>query len=328
MQISRIATIVAAGVITPALFLAAPATAADAPATAGQTTEQTTQTNQTTTGTTDAGKDKATQAFNPVRLSGIPKAFKAGADEWTVIHVTFDNKSGDKDEAFKPQALYVPAKAEAGKVEQYAPELEYQIHDATWPSPKLKPTQGTGDQQGRSSSLSTNLREYVVPKGDTVTFDLRLHFGKQVPAHDATFRVEQTGKPEFFGEQHFAIEAAKDDTAPTGNASPTATGRTTPTSGTSKSPTASTSPTATASASPTASASAGASASASSGSGWSSGGNSASGSGSNSASGQLAATGSDPATPWIGVAGAVAIAAGAGLVVATRRRRSAAAEQA
>ncbi|MFQ6197397.1 LAETG motif-containing sortase-dependent surface protein [Streptomyces sp. NPDC000405] len=329
MQISRIATIVAAGVITPALFLTTPAVAEEQPATTGQTAGQTT--GQTTTqqgggavgpadtnpapktDTTD--KDKAKPFRIPVTVKGIPDSVQAGTGDWTTFHVSFDNEHGDKDVTFTPQARYRPVKPDMGKINDYTLVLEYQTGpDARWQQATL--ATGINKDEG-SFTVTASLGEHLLKKGDKATFDVRLRFEKQTLAHKARFQVMDAHEfTTATSEQEFSVKAVKPKPEP------------------SKSPTASVSPTATESGkknpdskpSTSASASASASPSASSSSSTDAAGTTSGGSGGTTANGgrtELAATGSDPATPWIAAGGAAAIIAGAGMVVATRRRANA-----
>ncbi|MEU3355685.1 LAETG motif-containing sortase-dependent surface protein [Streptomyces sp. NPDC037389] len=330
MQISRIATIVAAGVITPALFLATPAVAEELPATAGQTTGQTTVEQPGTNPAPKADiadKGGTTEFRNPVKVEGL-KPLQAGSGKWLVFDMSFDNKS-DKDAAFVPYVSYIPEKPDMNKAEDYALELEYRTgSNGEWLSTRnsLKPTHSVdGTSFSINGLLGKDDKPLMVEKGSKASFELRLRFGKQTPAHDAYFRVTDrtldSPKTPAWSQQKFSVKAAKVTPEPsksaTTSASPSATesGKATA----SPKPSTSASASASASASPSASSSSSAAGAASgSGSGSYSGGTSATGSRT-----ELAATGSDPATPWIAAGGAVAIVAGAGLVVATRRRAGA-----
>ncbi|MCC3778273.1 LAETG motif-containing sortase-dependent surface protein [Streptomyces sp. UNOB3_S3] len=318
MQISRIATIVAAGVITPALLLATPAIAEEQPATTGQTTvEQGTQTVEQP-GTVPAektDKDK-TPSQIPVSVHGIPNSLRAGADKPLTFQIWYDNQNGDKDVTFTPHVLYLPAKADASKADDYAIEL-WQPQAGTDPGWLRVTLDKSYSPDNKSFTRSGSLGRHVLKKGQIAKFDVQLNFGKQTPAHTARLRVTAENNLAATAEQEFSVLAVKPKPDPsksaTASASPTAT--------------ATASGKATASAKPSASASASASSSASpSASSSTAAAGTVSGSGGTTANGgrtELAATGSDPATPWIAGGGAVAIVAGAGLVVATRRRANA-----
>ncbi|MEU1781775.1 LAETG motif-containing sortase-dependent surface protein [Streptomyces abikoensis] len=319
MQISRIATIVAAGVITPALFLTTPAVAEEQPATTGQTTEQTTKVEQPGTApapkTDTIGKDDKDKAPAqiPVSVHGIPKSLQAGADRPVTFQIWYDNRNGDQDVSFTPQVLYIPAEADANKVDDYAIELSIPAvgTDPSWSPVKLDKSYTDEKSFVRSGSLG----QHLVKKGQLAKFDVQLNFGKQTPVHTARLRVTAGNDVVATSEQEFSVKAVEPkpekSKSPTASASPTATqsGKTNPDTKTKPSASAS------ASASPSASASTTAAAA-----DTTSGG---SGTTANGGRTELAATGSDPATPWIAAGGAAAIIAGAGLVVATRRRAGA-----
>lgn len=328
MQISRIATIVAAGVITPALFLATPAVAEEQPATTGQTTEQTTVEQPGTApapkaNTTD--KDSAPAFRNPVKVEGL-KPVQAGNGKWLVFDMTFDNSEGDKDAAFVPYVSYIPEKPDVAKAKDYALELEYRTGpNGEWLSARdnVKLTYGVdGTSFTVNGVLGKDNKPLMVEKGVKASFELRLRFGKQTPAHDAYFRVvdrtlDSAATPAS-AQQKFSVKAAKVTPEPSksSTASPSATA--TESGKATASPKPSTSASASATASPSASASSSAAAA-----DTTSGGSGGSGTTATGSRTELAATGSDPATPWIAGGGAVAIVAGAGLVVATRRRANA-----
>ncbi|MFG2179453.1 LAETG motif-containing sortase-dependent surface protein [Streptomyces abikoensis] len=317
MQISRIATIVAAGVITPALFLATPAVAEEQPATTGQTTTQQdggvaapADTNPAPKAET-SDKDKAKPFHIPVTVKGIPDSVQAGTGKWTTFHVSFDNQ-GDKDVTFTPQAAYRPVKPDMGKIDDYALVLEYQTGpDARWQRATL--TTGINKNEG-FFTVTASLGEHLLKKGENATFDVRLRFEKQTPAHKARFQVMDAHEfTTATSEQEFSVKAV--DPKPEKSKSPTASASPTATESGKKNPDAKPSASASASASPSASSSTTAAAA-----DTTSGG---SGTTANGGRTELAATGSDPATPWIAAGGAAAIIAGAGLVVATRRRANA-----
>ncbi|MDT0450512.1 LAETG motif-containing sortase-dependent surface protein [Streptomyces hesseae] len=327
MQISRIATIVAAGVITPALFLATPAVAEELPATAGQTTTQqgggaVAPADTNTAPKADTNGNGTTPFDIPVTVQGLPKKIQAGTGDWSQFEMSFDNRKGDKDAVFRPHAIYIPVKPDADKAADYALKLEYRKgQNGEWKRADMSVGKIESEKEGRSFTLSRSLGEYPVSKGEMATFELRLLFEKQTPAHKAHFRVVDEHNVASMGDQEFSVLAAKaKDPQPsksaTTSASPSATA--TASGKATASPKPSTSAGASASASPSASSSSSAAVDSSSGSGASSGGTTATGSRT-----ELAATGSDPATPWIAAGGAVAIVAGAGLVVATRRRANA-----
>ncbi|MFF4159675.1 LAETG motif-containing sortase-dependent surface protein [Streptomyces sp. NPDC001678] len=323
MQISRIATIVAAGVITPALFLATPAVAEEQPGAAVRTTtEQGTQTVEQpgTVPAEKADKDK-TPSRIPVSVHGIPNTLRAGADKPTTFQIWYDNRQGDADVAFTPHVFYLPAGADAGKADDYAIEL-WEPRGGTDPGwlPVDLAKQYSPDM--KSFDRNGSLGPHVLKKGQVAKFDVQLNFGKQTPAHTARLRVTAENNVAATAEQEFSVLAAKEP-KPSKSATATASTSATATATASGKATASPKPSTSASASATASPSASASSSADA-AGTTSGGSS--GSGGTTANGsrtELAATGSDPATPWIAAGGAVAIVAGAGLVVATRRRANA-----
>ncbi|MFI0911912.1 LAETG motif-containing sortase-dependent surface protein [Streptomyces abikoensis] len=320
MQISRIATIVAAGVITPALFLTTPAVAEERPDAAGRTTiEQGTQTVEQP-GTvpaekTDKGKDTSFRI--PVALEG-PAAVEAGPGNWAQFKMSFDNSNGDKDVTFKPYLAYLPSKPDVAKEKDYAIRVQFRkgpdarLHDA-----QLTPDYG---RDGKSLTFSGSLESYEVKKGENATFDLLVNFDERTPAHTARLRVTAEDKAAVTAEHEFSVKAAKPKPEPSKSATATASTSATATATASGKTTAS--PKATASASATASPSASSSSSADA-AGTTSGGSGGSGTTANGSRTELAATGSDPATPWIAAGGAAAIIAGAGLVVATRRRAGA-----
>ncbi|MEU8582531.1 LAETG motif-containing sortase-dependent surface protein [Streptomyces abikoensis] len=324
MQISRIATIVAAGVITPALFLATPAVAEEQPATTGQTTTQQdgngaaapVDTNPAPKAET-SDKDKAAPQI-PVSVHGIPKSLRAGADSPVTFQIWYDNQNGDQDVSFTPQVLYIPTKPDGSKADDYAIKLwQPEGPDARW-VPVTPLTPFYTDAKKTAFMVSGSLSTHVLKKGQIAKFDVQLSFDKQTPAHEARLRVTAANNEIATAEQGFSVLAAKEpkpkpdpSKSSTASVSPTATesGKTTP--GDKTKPSAS----ASASASPSASSSTTAAAA-----GTTSGG---SGTTANGGRTELAATGSDPATPWIAAGGAAAIVAGAGLVVATRRRANA-----
>ncbi|AZQ71789.1 hypothetical protein EKH77_11720 [Streptomyces luteoverticillatus] len=330
MQISRIATIVAAGVITPALFLTTPAVAEEQPATTGQTTTQQdggaaapADTNPAPKADTGGKDDKAggeqsgkgdgtAPFFNPLTLHGPgKKVVQAGPDKWAAFEMSFDNRKGDKDASFDLEAAYVPAKPNVGKVEDYAVALEYRsTKNSGWTHVDLVPSFSGENGPFR---FTGSLTSYEVKKGFLETFELRLKLGERTPAHEAGLTLMDSQNHKISADQRFSVKAV--EPKPEKSKSPTASASPTATESGKKNPDAKPSASASASASPSASSSTTAAAA-----DTTSGGSGTTANGSRT---ELAATGSDPATPWIAAGGAAAIIAGAGLVVATRRRAGA-----
>ncbi len=298
MQISRIATIVAAGAMAPALFLTTPAVADD----------------KSATSTVPAAVVAPSKGELPVlSVESFPGTFKAGDTDWTHLKVKVDNSKGDDADVTIPFTIDFEHTLKSGDIEKQF-----------W-------TAERNDWVGSASGDSrVGAGEIKVGKGGTAVLDFRIRFAAGAPAGKGTFKMRtivstiDLPSTEIRLAVPFSVTAAPKPSPSassntgtgtgTGKASPSASASKAPSTQPSKQPSASASspakPSASASAKPTASQSAA---------------GTATGSGTTPKGGgtELASTGSDPKTPYIAAAGVAALVAGAGMVFAARRRANA-----
>ncbi|MEX2984779.1 LAETG motif-containing sortase-dependent surface protein [Streptomyces sp. C36] len=311
MKLSRITAVAAAAVIAPAAFLAAPATAATGTTTDVQkpaVTAPDATTPDHATGPAPAdGTKKTDQApvKATVKLLEYPRSFTAGGD-WTEFGFIVDNTAGSQ--AIEPLRLTFMLSGNGEKKIKSTQRIEYRAKDGSWIRI---------DDKTPGSTFVGSVTGGKVEKGQSATVELRVKLSADYPTGPAHALVDISGtsvrrlspidvvakggaakpSPSTGGE-------TKSPT-PSGSAKPSPSG--TPSASTSVKPSASAS--ARVSAAPSASASSPAAAAVAD--------TSAQGGGDS-----LATTGAGNSTPWVVGAAALAVAAGAGLVVMTRRRLS------
>ncbi|MEV4440054.1 LAETG motif-containing sortase-dependent surface protein [Streptomyces sp. NPDC049577] len=299
MQISRIATAVAAGVIAPTVFLAAPAVADDKPAVpAGSVV-----TPPKKDGEQDKTTDQTATTKTVLTVKDFTGTFKAGGDA-TGLSVDIDNSKGDR--TFDGYAVFFHLEKSEQKIDPA--DVKAQFWDeakAAWQNTSMDKAVGGGGV-------------LKVEKGKIATLRFRIGFSAKVPAGKGTFQLraiaggmDKSIDPDPITVNFDVTAAEKESPKPSQSQTSGTHGKPSPSA--SKPATAAPSASASASATPSASASPTAATDASSGSGPSAAGG----------EGELAATGSSTATPWIAAGAAAAIVAGAAIVIAVRRRQSA-----
>ncbi|MEW2579611.1 LAETG motif-containing sortase-dependent surface protein [Streptomyces syringium] len=323
MKLSRITAAVTAASIAPAVFLATPAVAdgADAkPAVTAGAEEK--------PGSAPAGGVKAPSAKEkkaPVITSkDFPKKLTAGG-EWTAFSFVVDNQNGEQVKDFTLSFnLFGPEKGNGGPIKPQDPRaarLEYRTDfDASTSSWQSIVTAVSPEKVRGEAKIGE------IAKGSKLTVDLHVLLPKSFSVGQAAANVtatmaaaEDVPTPELGAVTIVAKDGGKTDpiesTSPT--AKSTATGRTGTKQPTGKATTsASATPTTTATASPSATPTT-ATPSATASSTWAAAGTTTTG-----GTGELAKTGADSTTPWAVAGSAAALALGASLVVAARRRGS------
>lgn len=316
MKLSRITAAVAAASIAPAVFLATPAVAdgADAkpPVTAGS---------EPVPGPAGGEKSSAEepvldQPGRPVDVINFPEKLTAGGD-WAEFSFVLDNKDAEDLKNFSLSFWLNSGTERSGQLtpeDPRATKLKYRtrIGSTTSDWQSMVETVTGSTVQGK--------RQFgAIPKGTKLTVDLRIRLGDAFPAGQATTIVNTPTGVEAPSLRDITV-TAKDGgkTTPTESTSPTA--KSTATGGTdTKQPTgkattsASATPTTTTTATATPTDTATPSATATST--WAAAGTTTGG------TGELAKTGAGSSTPWAVAGSAAALALGASLVVAARRRR-------
>ncbi|GHG64425.1 LAETG motif-containing sortase-dependent surface protein [Streptomyces griseocarneus] len=311
MKLSRITAVAAAAVIAPAAFLAAPATAAtgtaaDVQKPAVTAPDATTPDPATGPAAPADGTKKTDQApvKATVKLLEYPRSFTAGGD-WTEFGFIVDNTAGSQ--AIEPLRLTFMLSGNGKKKIKSTQRIEYRAKDGSWVRI---------DDKTPGSTFVGNVTSGKVEKGQSATVELRVKLAADYPTGPAHALVDISGTTV---RQLSPIEVV----AKGGAAKPspsTGTDKKSPSPTGSAKPSPSTKPSASTTARPSAPASARASAapSASTSSPAAAVANTTAQGGGDA----LATTGAGNSTPWVVGAAALAVAAGAGLVVMTRRRLS------
>ncbi|MEU2513121.1 LAETG motif-containing sortase-dependent surface protein [Streptomyces syringium] len=316
MKLSRITAALTAASIAPAVFLATPAVAdgtdAKPPVTAGS------EEKPGSAGGSKSSTEEDTRPTRTVEVPNFPEKLTAGGD-WTEFSFEIDNKDAEELKDFTLSFWLSGKGKSAGQLDPKDPRATKLIY---------RTRSGSAASAWKSMvDVVTNVtvegkREFgSIPKGEKLTVDLRIRLGDAFPAGQASPIVNTPAGVEAPSLRDITV-VAKDDgkTTPTESTSPTA--KSTATGGTdTKQPTgkattsASATPTTTATASPSATPTT-ATPSATASSTWAAAGTTTTG-----GTGELAKTGADSTTPWAVAGSAAALALGASLVVAARRRR-------
>ncbi|MFI9205016.1 LAETG motif-containing sortase-dependent surface protein [Streptomyces sp. NPDC053048] len=312
MKLSRITAVAAAAVLAPAAFLAAPAsaatdTAADSknPAVTAPAPDE--RTSPQTAPTTDGGKktdETKTKTKATIGLKNYPKSVTTGG--WTEFAFTVDNTAGS--ETIDPLRVTFMFSGGGEKTVKSTQRIDYRSKDGSWVRIDDKTPGGTFVGQFTGGK---------VEKGQVATVELRVKLASDYPTGTARTMIDIWGTERHVLPEVAVVKEGGAKPTPDGSAKPTpstggSSAKPSPSTDASTKPTPSGKPEATPSARPSASTAPSASASSSPATAVNT---SAQGGGD-----ALATTGAGNDTPWIVGAAVVAVAAGAGLVVMTRRR--------
>lgn len=316
MKLSRITAAVAAASIAPAVFLATPAVAdgtdVKPPVTAGA------EEKPGSAGGSKSSVEEDTRPTRTVEVPNFPEKLTAGGD-WTEFSFEIDNKDAEELKDFTLSFWLSGKGKSAGQLDPKDPratKLMYRTRSGSaasaWKSMVDVVTNVTVEGKRKFGNI---------PKGEKLTVDLRIRLGGAFPAGQASPIVNTPVDVESPSLRDITV-VAKDDgkTTPTESTSPTAkstaTGGTDTKQPTGKATTPSVSATPTTTTTATATPTVTATPSATASSTWAAAGTTTTG-----GTGELAKTGADSTTPWAVAGSAAALALGASLVVAARRRR-------
>lgn len=316
MKLSRITAAITAASITPAVFLATPAVAdgtdAKPPVTAGA------ERAPGPAGDAKSSAEEETRVTRTVEVPNFPEKLTAGGD-WTEFSFEIDNKDAEELKDFTLSFWLSGKGKSAGQLDPKDPratKLMYRTRSGSaasaWKSMVDVVTNVTVEGKRKFGNI---------PKGEKLTVDLRIRLGGAFPAGQASPIVNTPVDVESPSLRDITV-VAKDDgkTTPTESTSPTAkstaTGGTDTKQPTGKATTPSVSATPTTTTTATATPTVTATPSATASSTWAAAGTTTTG-----GTGELAKTGADSTTPWAVAGSAAALALGASLVVAARRRR-------